>query len=179
MVPPTMCQAIAICRGNDCEERVLVHSLHGLHHKHGRVPSRYRNVHERMKDTTGTILTLPLHGGPCLLGIVEPRTAIVLPPAPIVNMAKEKLLHFEHWFASGLVTSCTGALRTWFAALHHELLKNTFNSTMPHVCASKGRSGKASGLRCPPEVGDDLVSTRGDLTSGPHAVRRMYAAIGR
>ena len=53
------------------------------------------------KYTTGTILALPLQSGPCLLGSAEPRTAIVLPPAPVVNQVKEKLLEFEHWFAQG------------------------------------------------------------------------------
>ena len=83
------------------------------------------------KYTMGTILTLPLQSGSCLLGSAQPSTAVVLTRAPIVNKAKEKLLESEHWFALGLVASFMGDLRTEFGALEHKLRKNIFNSTMP------------------------------------------------
>ena len=98
------------------------HKLGSKTHTGATTPTKY---------TTGTILALPLQSGPCLLGSAAPRTAIVLPPAPMVNQVKETLLEFEHWFAQGGVASFTADLRSEFGGLDQKLRKNIFNSTMP------------------------------------------------
>ena len=153
-MPPTMCSTIGYVRATDCEERVPVYSLHSRHLQAWvkdlpgtTTPTKY---------TTGTILTLPLQSGPCLLGSVEPRTAIVLPPAPIVNKVKEKLLEFEHWFAPGLVASFTA-----------------------HLCTEFGVLGKASGLRCPALCPPGVVRTQFPSVETPLRALMRWAVYVR
>ena len=112
------------------------------------------------KYTTGTILALPLQSGPCLLGSTEPRTAIVLPPAPMVNQVKEKLLKFEHWFPQGGVASFTADLRSEFGGLDHKLRKNIFNSTMPTYARPEDGPARQVVYGVPPPPPPGLVRTQ-------------------
>ena len=154
-------------RSTDCEERVPVYSVHS------RQPQAWLEDLPRAttptKYTTGTILALPLQSGPCLLGSAEPRTAIVLPPAPMVNQVKEKLLEFEHWFAQGGVASFTADLRSEFGGLDHKLRKNIFNSTMPTYARPEDGPARqvVYGVPPPPPAGfgeDPVPECRAPLT---------------
>ena len=104
-----------------------------------------------------------------MLGSAEPRTAIILPPAPIVNKAKEELLEFEHSFASGLVALFTGDLRTEVGALDDKLRKNISNSTMP-TYARPAFVSSPEGLAKPIGAVPLVLSSREALAKPPGAM---------
>ena len=156
---PQQCvQQLRYVRSTDCEERVPVYSVHS------RQPQAWLEdlpgATTPTKYTTETILALPLQRGPCLLGSDEPRTAIVLPPAPMVNQVKEKLLEFEHWFAQGGVASFTADLRSEFGGLDHKLRKNIFNSTMPTYARLEDGAARQVVYGVPPPPPPGLVRTQ-------------------
>ena len=156
---PQQCvQQLRYVRSTDCQERVPVYFVHS------RQPQAWLEdlpgATTPTKYTTGTILALPLQSGPCLLVSAEPRTAIVLPPAPMVNQVKEKLLEFEHWFAQGGVASFTADLRSEFGGLDHKLRKNIFNSTMPTYARPEDGPARQVVYGVPPPPAPGLVRTQ-------------------
>ena len=156
---PQQCvQQLRYVCSTGCEERVPVYSVHS------RQPQAWLEdlpgTTTPTKYTTRTILALPLQSGPCLLGSAEPRTAIVLPPAPMVNQVKEKLLEFEHWFAQGGVASFTADLRSEFGGLDHKLRKNIFNSTMPTYARPEDGPARQVVYGVPPPPPPGLVRTQ-------------------